>query len=117
MNAKHIWSAIFPITVVSEANSREHWAGKARRVKSHRAIAKALTRVVPLPATILLERLYGPRAKPMDDDNYIGGLKATRDGIADKLAIADNDPRVDWSYGQAKWKVPGVRVTITSMSG
>lgn len=54
-----------------------------------------------LPARILLVRLS---AGTLDDDNLRPALKSVRDGIADRLGIADNDPRVTWDYAQERCK-------------
>ncbi len=94
-----------PITIqirtVSAPNRREHWAKKARRVKSERLAAYL---AIPslgagLPSSVKLTRI-APRS--LDDDNLRGCLKAVRDGIADRLGIDDRDPRVEWCYGQEK---------------
>lgn len=96
-----------PIATVSEANRRDHWATKARRVKAHRNAAWALCPVYPLPCIVTLTRI-APRG--LDDDNLRGACKALRDGIADKLGIDDRDPRVEWRYAQAKGKPASVVV-------
>lgn len=89
-----------PIIAVSEANRRDHWATKARRVKAHRNAAWALCPVYPLPCIVTITRV-APRA--MDEhDNLPASLKACVDGIAQRLGIKDNDPRVEWRYAQAK---------------
>ena len=36
----------------------------------------------------------------LDDDNLRAAGKSVRDGIADRLGVNDNDPRVTWKYGQ-----------------
>lgn len=49
-----------------------------------------------------------PGAKPLDDDNNVGALKAIRDGLADRLGIDDgNIQRIRFEYAQAKgsWAV------------
>lgn len=89
-----------PIRVESVANLREHWGKKAARAKAHRAAAI----VVPkheLPCRVTLMRI-APRN--LDDDNLASAFKNLRDGIADRLGVKDNDPRVDWKYEQAKGK-------------
>ncbi len=101
-----------PIATISEANGRQHWAVKARRVKIHRQQAYLLTQALKslrLPATIKLVRV-SPRI--LDGDNLQSALKATRDGIADRLGIDDRDPRVTWQYGQRQGnpKQKGVEV-------
>lgn len=96
-----------PLRTVSESNGREHWAKKAKRVKSHRTAAAFAARALlvrPLPAIVLLVRV-APRA--LDDDNLRGALKAVRDGIADAFEIDDRDPRVTWEYAQ-RMGLPGL---------
>ncbi len=89
----------WPIRTYSETNQREHWAAKSRRVKKMRADAAMLFPKCTLPLTITLTR----RAlRQLDDDNLPPAFKAIRDGIADKLGIADNDPRVTWRYMQER---------------
>lgn len=93
-----------PLKILSEANLRCHWAARAARMKRHRQTADVMTpapRLVSLPATITLTRI-APRA--LDSDNLAGGFKGVRDGVADKLGINDNDPRVTWVYAQRKGK-------------
>ena len=92
------------IPTVSEANKREHWAAKAKRVKSQRSTAKFETQdllMLKMPLSVTLTRV-SPR--PLDDDNLRGALKAVRDGIADRLGINDRDPRVAWLYSQRRGK-------------
>ncbi len=104
-----------PIRTVSEANGREHWAIKAKRVKLHRdtahmVIRHALKGEKPLPCVVTLTRM-SPRL--LDDDNLRQALKATRDGIADWLGVDDRDPLIRWEYGQIKAsKYHAVRVRI-----
>lgn len=101
-----------PIATVSEANRRDHWTVKAKRVKAHRNAAWALCPVYPLPCIVTLTRI-APRA--LDDDNLRSATKAARDGIADRLGIDDRDPRVEWRYAQAKGKA-SVLVEFTERS-
>lgn len=91
-----------PIRTQSEANLREHWAVKARRVKLHRdtaymVIRQALKGAKPLPCTVTLTRM-SPRL--LDDDNLRQAMKATRDGIADWLGVDDRSPLIKWQYDQ-----------------
>lgn len=101
--------ATVPLRTVSEANAREHWARKAKRVKAQRRAAFALCPTYPLPAIVTLTRI-APRA--LDDDNLRGALKAVRDGVADRLGIDDRDPRVDWRYAQARGRPKEYAVRI-----
>lgn len=84
----------------SVANLREHWAKRAKRTKAHRMAALA---VPPhrLPCTVKIIRV-APRA--LDTDNLASSAKALRDGIADRLGVKDNDPRVEWRYEQTRGK-------------
>lgn len=101
----------WPIRTYSEQNCRDHWAKKARRAKSQRADAHLLFKACPLPAAITFTRL-APRA--LDDDNLVGAFKALRDGIADRLGVKDDDPRISWSYAQVtNPKDPSYAVQVT----
>lgn len=94
-----------PIHTVSEANQREHWAPKAKRVAHQRAIARLMTQqhASALPRYPLVVTLTRVAPRPLDsDDNLNGSMKAIRDGIADAMGIKDNDPRVSWRYAQEK---------------
>lgn len=91
-----------PISTVSESNRRDHWATKARRVKAHRNAAWALCPAYPLPCIVTLTRV-APRSLDAHD-NLRSALKFAVDGIADRLGIKDNDPRVEWRYAQVKGK-------------
>jgi hypothetical protein len=99
-----------PLRIESCANLREHWTAKAKRAKSHRKAALAVP-VYPLPCVVTLVRV-APRE--LDDDNLASGFKNFRDGIADRLGVKDNDPRVAWRYAQARGKPKeyAVRVVI-----
>lgn len=105
-----------PIKTVSEANGREHWAAKARRVKQHRGAALLMTKraILSTIGESIAMRVELIRVSPrsLDTDNLTSALKATRDGIADALGIKDNDPRVTWEYGQEKGKPPCVKVRL-----
>jgi crossover junction endodeoxyribonuclease RusA len=89
-----------PIRIESVANKREHWGKKAARTKLHRFAALAI-QPHPLPCVVTLIRV-APRQ--LDDDNLASGFKALRDGIADRLGVKDNDPRVQWKYAQVRGK-------------
>lgn len=91
-----------PLRIESEANGREHWGAKAGRVKRQRdqmALMIPKHRLPGLPCTVTLTRI-APRH--LDGDNLQSGFKAVRDGIADRLGIKDNDPRVTWLYAQRR---------------
>lgn len=107
-----------PIQTVSEANSRGHWAKRAKRAKLQRGAAIVIARTtaspseVRLPCIVRLTRI-GPRQ--LDTDNLQSALKATRDGIADWLGIDDGcNDLVRWEYAQEVGSPPGVRVDVRS---
>lgn len=98
---------ILPLRTVSEANRRDHWATKAKRVARQRGVTGMVLlnslRGLRGPVMVLLARVA---PLPLDDDNLRGALKAVRDGVADALGVNDNDPRVTWEYAQRRGK-PG----------
>ena len=108
-------SLTLPIRTVSEANRREHWAAKAKRVANHRGVVGLALRVhlhrldSAGELVVTLTRL-APRR--LDSDNAVGSFKALRDGIADTLGVDDGDARITWNYGQEKSKTYGVRIEI-----
>jgi hypothetical protein len=55
----------------------------------------------PEPTQVALTRVS---AGTLDTDGLAASLKSVRDGLADCLGVADNDPRVTWSYAQRKGK-------------
>lgn len=101
-------SLVLPIQTVSEANCRDHWRAKAKRVKQQRLIARALTPATPISCVVTLVRVS---YRALDDDNLRSALKAVRDGVADKLGVNDRDPSVQWRYDQARGE-PCVHVTL-----
>jgi len=93
-----------PIRTVSEANLREHWAERARRVRIQRRATYYMLRhyrggVKDGPLTITITRI-APRQ--LDSDNLARSAKAVRDGIADAFTLDDADPRIVWRYDQRK---------------
>lgn len=105
-------AVMLPIKTISEMNARCHWAARASRAKRQRRVAWTLTPQHPLPVVVTLTRYS---AGTLDDDNLRSALKAVRDGIAERLGVPDNDPRVEWRYAQAKAKRGdfGVQVRLT----
>lgn len=89
-----------PIRIESVANLREHWGKKAARAKKHRESAILVPKHA-LPCRVTMMRI-APRN--LDDDNLASAFKNLRDGIADRLGVKDNDPRVEWRYLQNKGK-------------
>lgn len=104
-----------PIRIESTPNRREHWSVKARRTKLER-MAMIAVPSHPLPCAVTITRI-APRA--LDTDNLAAGCKGIRDGIADRLGVKDNDPRVVWRYDQARGRAKeyAVRVSIEPMEG
>src|SRR5690242_18788265 len=92
-----------PLRLESLANRREHWAKRSKRAKVQRLTAWRMAKVHPLPCVVTITRI-GPR--PLDTDNLAISAKHVRDGIADRLGINDNDPRVEWRYRQTKSERP-----------
>jgi hypothetical protein len=95
-----------PLKIISEANQRGHWSGKARRVAQHRNTARLMMAVEAgrspvgsVPLQITLTRI-APRV--LDDDNLASGFKATRDGVADWLGIDDGSKLLRWVYAQRR---------------
>ncbi len=112
-------TATISLRTVSSPNMREHWAVRARRVKAERNAARfslpgQLGGRFAMPCTVTLTRVTPPRGKTLDDDNLRGCLKAVRDGVADWLGVADNDPRVTWRYDQRKGEAWQVVVEVTA---
>lgn len=89
---------------VSEANTREHWAPKARRKKQHRALAKAVTLSMlggrDIAGQTVAVSLLRIGQKKLDDDNLQSSFKAIRDGICDAVGIDDGDERIQFFYDQ-----------------
>lgn len=85
-----------PLRLDSMANLRLHWAMRHKVVRKHRQ-AMIVVPSHPLPCAVRLTRI-APRK--LDDDNLVAAFKGCRDGIADRLGVKDNDPRVTWRYAQ-----------------
>ena len=104
-----------PLQTKNPTNNRQHWRVVWKRSKGERGTACMLVRAklngTALPACVRHTRIS---AGTLDDDNLRGALKAVRDGVADALGVADNDPRLTFVYGQGKCKRGefGVRVEI-----
>ncbi len=94
---------LVPIRIESVPNLREHWSARAKRWREQRASVwyslKAAKAPVELPCTVTLTRI-APRE--LDSDNNTAGCKGARDAVADWLMVNDNDPRIEWRYGQRK---------------
>ena len=108
-----------PIMLYSEANQREHYMAKARRVKWQRHTVMTflvfnIPRRRPPRKAVLLTRLMGKRQREFDDDNIRSAFKAVRDAVA-KYFRVDDGKRCPWTwaYGQERAEdgVPGVRIS------
>lgn len=102
-----------PLRTKGPNGGHEHWRTVHRRRKAERRAAAAACPRHPLPVVVRLTRLS---AGELDDDNLRGALKGVRDGCADALGVADNDPRVRWEYAQAKCKRGEYGVLVTIMA-
>lgn len=103
-----------PLRLDSVANLREHWAKRHRRAQSHRLAALAVP-IHPLPCVVTITRI-APRALD-EHDNLPRACKALVDGIADRLGIKDNDPRVEWRYRQTKSDRPKHYACMVEIEG
>lgn len=106
-----------PIKTVAGLNAREHYLARSRRVRRERGAAHLTVKHKhgrpELPVIVTMVRLS---AGKLDDDNLQGAFKAIRDGVADAYGVADNDPRIAWSYGQelcARGKY-GIRIELVA---
>ncbi len=96
-----------PLKLVSEANKKEHWAVKGRRVNKQKEDTALLLRVKINPfrehfrrgALVTITR-FGP--KKMDTDNNTGSAKYVRDTIAKLIGVDDRyDDVVEYRVLQA----------------
>lgn len=103
-----------PLTTVSEANRRDHWAVKAGRAKGQRHGARfgLLATGIQAPSPPLVVELSRIAPRALDDDNLRGALKGVRDGVADWLGINDRDERVSWIYRQIKGPPAAVLIRV-----
>lgn len=108
-----------PIKTVSEANTREHWRVKAKRVKAQRLSVQAVfpmfaKHLWPSPSkdrlVVTLTR-FGRRL--LDSDNLQSSFKAVRDQVAACLG-RDDGPKsgIRWDYEQFIGPVPMVQIEI-----
>jgi hypothetical protein len=112
-----------PILTVSEANSSEHWTKKHKRHRIQKgwvsAAMRSESKEIDLPCHIKLTRL-APRILDKDD-NLPMAFKFIKDQISDELipgkaaGLADDDPRLSWSYDQQKSKEKSVKIEIFSL--
>ena len=97
------------------ANSRLHWAARAKRVKRQRAIVGLMLRAVDRPTLPCVVTITRRSPGTLDDDNAVSSAKATRDAVAQWLALDDADRRVTWVVTQERgpW---GVRVAVRGVA-
>lgn len=107
-------SVVLPLRTLGPNGSHGHWRTLARRRKRERTAARLCMPFHQLPAVVRLVRLS---AGELDDDNLRFALKGVRDGVADRLGIDDDDPHVQWDYGQETCRRGefGVRIEIRPM--
>ena len=105
------------VATVSEANAHEHYRVRVERAKKQRTTAALSARASVVRSPVLPLRIHMVRIAPrsLDSDNLAGSQKHVRDGLADWLGIKDNDPRVEWTYGQEKGPAGATRVEIETM--
>jgi len=99
----------------SEANRRDFWAAKARRIKEQRArvvyelwskFGRTCPLRVPLHQAVQKRQLVvtltriAPRS--LDSDNLVSSCKGIRDSVAEWIGVDDADKRVAWAYGQER---------------
>lgn len=89
-----MWTLHIPGQVIN-ANDRDHWAAKARKVKALRHAAHIMARAEKIPAlthaTVALTYIP-PRAGRRDVDNLVPSLKALCDGLVDAGIVPDDTP-------------------------
>lgn len=100
-----IFNCTLPIKTISEANCRDHWAKKAKRVKEQRRIAYLTARqhfgiLSESCLSTIIVSFTRIATRKLDDDNVRSALKAIRDGIADYLQVDDGNERITWIYDQ-----------------
>ena len=97
------------------ANSRLHWAARAKRVKRQRAIVGLMLRAVDRPTLPCVVTITRRSPGTLDDDNAVSSAKATRDAVAQWLGVDDRSPSVTWVVEQERgpW---GVRVAVRGSS-
>lgn len=94
-----------PLRTNSNANAREHYAVRAKRVERERRTTTeawiAAGSVAPTWPTVVTLTRISPRLLD-SGDNLPSAMKAPRDALAKAWGIDDRDPRVEWRYAQRK---------------
>lgn len=112
------------LKIRSEANLREHWAVKRRRVKEQQdATHVALcslgrgVRKVLRDAPGLAVRFVRIGGRKMDSDNLTGGFKAVRDALAAWVGVDDGSDWWDWLRPAQESGECGIRIELTVTGG
>jgi hypothetical protein len=113
-----------PLLVVGRGlNDRLHWAVRARinkrergQVAWHFCEHKLRGGALPKgPYEVRLVRVFSGRERLLDDDNWIGAAKGSRDQVADELGVNDGDRQaIRFTYNQEKGQRTGVRIEIST---
>ena len=112
---------LLAIRTESEANLRENWHVKAKRVQTQRQITRVMVGQHrkdwrdDLPGAAYVITLTRVAPRPLDTDNLARSFKAIRDGIADALGTDDSArSNLRWRYAQEKGspKQYAVRIQI-----
>lgn len=104
---------------VSEANQREHWARRHKRLSGHKRLAMAMTleslRGQRITSDSIVVTLTRRGARKLDTDNLAGSQKGIRDGIAKALRIDDGSDVLTWVYKQEPKGSGDYRVDVDVM--
>ena len=112
------------VRVMSEANTRGHWATRHRRNRMQQDLVRVallrLDRAGLLAAgrlRVTFSRVRGPRGQVMDSDGLCIAFKHVRDAVAAWLQRDDGDPWWDWQYHpeQVRGKEYGVRIRFEAV--
>lgn len=102
-------------------NDRLHWATRAKYTKQERGqVAWAFDRhgldghrLPAAPYEVNLVRVYSGRERELDDDNWVGAAKGSRDQVALQLGVNDGDRQaVRFTYAQERGPRSGLRIEI-----
>jgi hypothetical protein len=111
-NGKAFIVALVPVKVVSEANTRSHWAKRYKRFKEQQSTVLAMLYRLPrckVPCRVTLTRIGG---KKCDADNLAGSFKGVQDATAHWLQCDDGSDLIQWEYRQEPGKAVGVRIEV-----
>jgi crossover junction endodeoxyribonuclease RusA len=89
------WELHIPGQIVLNANQRDHWQARARKVKVLRHASAVMARNARIPALahITVGLQYIPTRKGRRDaDNLVPNLKALCDGLVDAGIVPDDTP-------------------------